>query len=59
MSEAPGRIRPDGMLIVEISPDQVHAVTAEAMRAFPSARVRAYDDLMGLARAVAVEVPLS
>ena len=57
MSEARGRIRSGGMLIVEISPDQVRAVTAEAMRTFPAANVRAYDDLMGLARAVTVEVP--
>ena len=59
MSEARGRIRPGGMLIVEISPDQLRAVTAEAVRAFPAANVRAYDDLVGLARAVAVDVPVT
>ena len=59
MSEARGRIRPGGMMIAEISPDQLPAVAAQAVRAFPSADVRTHDDLMGLPRAVAINVPMT
>ena len=59
MSQARGRIRPGGTLVVEISPDQLRSATAEAMRAFPNADVGAYDDLMGLPRAVAIDVPVA
>ena len=59
MSEAAGRIRPGGTLIAEIPPDQLRSATTEAVRAFPSADVTAYDDLMGLPRAVAVDVAVT
>ncbi len=59
ISEARGQIRPGGALIVEVSPDQIRSATAEAASAFPRAAVSAHDDLMGLPRAVAVDVPVT
>ena len=55
--QAPGRIRAEGVLIVEIAPQQLEPVTRMARAAFPSARVSFARDLLGLPRVVSVLLP--
>ena len=51
LAQAPGRLRPGGRLIVEISPEQLEAVSALAS---PYGEVSFRRDMLGLARAVEI-----
>ncbi len=57
--QAPSYIRPGGLLVVEIAPSQVESVLAMGRDAFPTARVSFSRDLLGLPRAVTVELALA
>ena len=52
LSQAPGRLRPGGRALVEISPEQLDAVSAFAAGCVPHGEVRFHRDMLGLARAV-------
>ena len=52
LEQAPGALREDGAVILEIDPRQADAVTKLARRAFPGAQVSIARDLAGLDRAV-------
>ena len=56
LAQAPGRLRPGGRVIVEISPEQIDAVSALAGRCAPYGEVILHRDMLGLVRAVEVEV---
>ena len=52
LSQASGRLRPGGRVIVEISPEQLDAVSALAGRCALYGEVSFHRDMLGLARAV-------
>ena len=55
LAQAPGRLRPGGRVIVEISPEQIDAVASLARGGVPSGEVSFHRDMLGLARAVEIE----
>ena len=55
IAQAPAYLRPGGRLLIEIGPEQLDAVTSEARRVFPGARVGHSRDLLGLPRVVTVD----
>lgn len=55
LAQAPARLRPGGRVIVEISPEQLDAVSALAGGCFHYGEVSFHRDMLGLARAVEVE----
>ena len=54
LAQAPARLAPDGLLLLEIAADQGEAARTLAAGAFPQAEVRLHRDLAGRARVVAV-----
>lgn len=54
LRQAPGYLRPDGALFVEIGDGQARAVREMAAQAFPHARIQTRKDLAGLDRALTV-----
>jgi release factor glutamine methyltransferase len=54
LSEAPGRLRTGGAVLLEIDAEQGHAVAALARGAFPGADVRLHKDLAGHDRVVTI-----
>ena len=52
LAQTPGRLRPGGRVIVEISPEQLDLVSALARRCAPYGEVGFHRDMLGLARAV-------
>ena len=52
LAQAPGRLRPGGRVIVEISPEQLDAVSAFAGGCVPHGEVRFHRDMLGLARTI-------
>jgi release factor glutamine methyltransferase len=57
LEQAPTRLAPGGLLILEIGHDQGQAVTTLCRRAFPSASIRVHPDLSGIDRLVSVQTP--
>lgn len=55
LSDAPGHLRPGGLLLLEIGADQGSLVTAEARRWFPHAHISIAHDLAGLDRVVRIQ----
>ena len=53
----PGRLRPGGLLLLEIAPGLADAVAALVQDALPAAAVAVYPDLAGLARCVEARLP--
>ena len=53
---APGTLNPGGVIIIEIDPPQLSAVTSYAKSHMPDAHVESRDDLLGLPRAVVVRL---
>ena len=56
LSQAHDYLRPDGLVLLEVSPEQLDAVCDAAMRLLPGARVSFHRDLLGLPRVVAVQL---
>ena len=52
--QAPSKLRAGGVLMVEISPEQLDAVCEMAKNLFPGAEITHHDDLLGLPRCVSV-----
>ena len=52
LAQSPGRLRPGGRVIVEISPEQIGAVSTFARMRVPHGEVSFHRDMLGLARAV-------
>ena len=57
LTQAPGRLAPDGALFVEIDPPQVECVMSMARSAMPDSEVFFLSDLMGLPRVVGIRGP--
>ncbi len=57
LAQIPGRLRPGGRVLVEISPEQLAAVSALAERCAPHAEATFHRDMLGLARAVEMSLP--
>jgi release factor glutamine methyltransferase len=55
LNQAPAKLHPDGVLLLEIGATQAAAVTELARRAFPDATIRVYRDLAGLDRVVVID----
>jgi release factor glutamine methyltransferase len=53
--QSPARLRKEGVLLLEIDPEQRDALTCEASRHFPEARITAEKDLAGLDRMLVVQ----
>ena len=53
--QAPGYLRPNGLLLVEVAPEQLESVLQIAGEAFPGAKVSFASDLLGLPRVISVE----
>ena len=56
LAQAAERVNRGGLVLTEIAPEQLERVMAEAATLFPDARIRSARDLLGLPRAVAIEV---
>ena len=56
LDQAPSYLRPGGWLLLEINPQLLEPVIAMGQETFPNARVSYKHDLLGLARAVIVEM---
>jgi release factor glutamine methyltransferase len=56
LSQAPTRIKPDGLILLEHGADQGPAVAALAKAAFPNAQVTTIKDLAGLDRIVRIDL---
>ena len=54
---APAYLRPGGRLLVEIAPEQLSSVIAEASETFPGAEVHFERDLSGNPRLLVVDTP--
>ena len=57
LRQAPSHTSPGGRVLVEIDPEQLSAALQIGQDAFPSARLSHSPDLLGLARAVIIELP--
>ena len=57
LSQAPARVRSDGLALLEISSAQGEAAAALGARAFPRAEVRVLPDLAGLPRLLRIDLP--
>ncbi len=57
LSQAPGRLRVGGMVLLEIGSDQGFLVMEMAHRAFPAAEVKIIQDFAGLDRVVRIQCP--
>jgi release factor glutamine methyltransferase len=55
LAQAPGRLSPGGLLVMELSPEQREPVAALARQAMPDAGIAFSRDLLDLVRAVTVE----
>ncbi|MBI2909413.1 MAG: peptide chain release factor N(5)-glutamine methyltransferase [Chloroflexi bacterium] len=56
LSEAGARLHADGVILVEMNPEQAQPLTAFARRLFPQAAIRVETDLAHLDRMVVIEV---
>jgi release factor glutamine methyltransferase len=56
LNAAPAKLRPGGVILLEIGATQGAAVVELAQSRFPVARIRTYQDLAGLDRVVGVEL---
>lgn len=54
LRQAPSTVRPGGMVLTEIGPDQIGRVLDAGRRAFPEAEVSQLRDLLGLPRVVRI-----
>ncbi|MCI0796888.1 MAG: peptide chain release factor N(5)-glutamine methyltransferase [Chloroflexi bacterium] len=55
LRQAPAKLNPGGLMLVELSPDQMDEAENLARDAFPTAEVTHADDLLGLARVLVVK----
>ena len=57
LRQAPNHMRPAGRLVIEIAPEQLNSVFAIGRDIFPTADLSSTRDLLGLDRAVVIQLP--
>jgi release factor glutamine methyltransferase len=56
IEKAPGYIKPDGCILIEMDPEQVETANAFALDVFPEGRISVHKDLFGLDRVMQIQI---